>query len=937
MVDVRGFLSRCGDRVSRFKRGRRLVWHEACGYELSHVCQRVHSDVCHVILRKGYHGTFVSAWQLWNTENKGRALLCHDRKLQKCKAKHIQSHHDSDDPHQEIQLGTQGINLGVQRLMAIVNFGIQCVMDVVHLGVQRHIFDVNFFIQSFKVRIVHVLISLNFGIKSINSTMKNINLAIQNLNIRFLRHVRRCNGMNHINRGFRLVWREACGGEFSRFCQRIHSHVCHMILLKDCHDPIHNTFPAQVQALVWLITSVLISLPAPALAQTQDTLGIDCEQPRLSEAGKLIFGDDGADRAMCEADRRTALHYVNMVTETRDRLRQALSVLPPPIWDHLAQHLRTHQTINAWRYTDTSMLTRLQTTLPNIYAISRYWTDGLLNESHIDTPWRSFMRARACGTGRDAVVLIWLDPAAVRDRWTPEMVQRTVRAWKARTEAQYAFDDSIPRVITATSQLQRSDGRREDISSDSTVVSCFSAVPTGALALTIPLRLKTTSGTILAACTGADEIGVRKLTWTRRNSVYIVSPDAITEAGQPHSNRGEPLLGQSAILPSVNESNVADGAFLTSSSCRPPRTLDAVRTADCPATVAGQAVQGKHVRTFRFREVQDDPVDEFRIDMVPVRPGNGELGVIIPAGQPHDVWEETTLFCNPGTIPPSDAPPIPERVADDWGYPRCAAAHGGRFNLGDRYGYLQTIQYLPDWPVDDVNVRHIDDDCFRLDWVTGRQYRAGPQCPAGYTGAIIEARDVRWQDRRWAVPDRQNTAAWDRRLSDQSNPDEAGAVYDVGGTGLDRVILVRDWRVVINNCAAPRSMSGTQTRPGAECPAGQVGEITDGRDLSWYNPGTPSPACATLPAAGRRVCDSVSAQQSPVPISRSVDAAAAAYDSGVTGYGWWDVVTLTAHWREVSNSCADPIETGGSKDDDRDGVEAGRDADDSDSGVGCVC
>ena len=810
-------------------------------------------------------------------ENKQRILLVHNRKLQKCKAEDIMSYHNANDPYHKGDLQTH-----------CINFGFQC-----------------------------------------------CDIFLHKLNIRFLRHVIRSDGMNRLYRGFRLLLREACGRQFSRFCQRIDRDISHAIPFNINDDYIFTTSSFRVQALALTAIILLMSLPAQTFAQTQDTLGIDCDKPRLTESGKLIFGDDGSHRALCEADRRTALTYVGLVTETRDRLRQALTVLPPPLWDHLAQHLRTQNTLNDWRYTDANILTQLQTTSPTVHAISSYWVDGILHDSTIDASWHRFVKARACGTGRQAVILIWLDPTVIRDRWTPGMVQRTVRAWKAKTEAQYAFDESIPRVVTTARQLQRSDGRLEDISSDSTVVTCFSAVPTGALAFTLSLRFKTKFGTILEACTGANEIGVRKLSWMRRNSVYIVPPDAITDAGDPHPDRGEPLLGQSAALPSVNDSNVADGAFLTSSSCRQPRTLDAVRTADCPATVAGQAVQGKHVRTFRFREVQDDPVDEFRIDLVPVRPGTSDLGVIIPPGEPHAVWDETTLFCNPGTIPPSDAPPIPDREADDWGYPRCTAAHGGRFNLGDRYGYVQTVTYPPGWPVDEMEVRHIDDDCFRLDWVTGTQYRPGPACPAGYTGAIIEARNLQWQDRQWAVSDNEHKSAWNRRLSDISNPTEAGTVYDASGTGLDRVVLVRDWYVVMTNCAAPVAASDTQTRDGGACPAGEVGAITEGRSFSWYNPGTPTPACGTLPEAGRLLCTSVSAQQSPVPVSRSVDAAAAAYDAGPTSTSWWDAVTLSRDWHEISNTCTPPSESEeGYTDNDNDGVSVGIDSDDSDPSVG---
>ena len=62
------------------------------------------------------------------------------------------------------------------------------------------------------------------------------------------------------------------------------------------------------------------------------------------------------------------------------------------------------------------------------------------------------------------------------------MIRRVAHAWKAKTEAQYVFDKSTPRIVMTASQLQCSDGRFENIFHDSTVVTCFNAVPTGALA-----------------------------------------------------------------------------------------------------------------------------------------------------------------------------------------------------------------------------------------------------------------------------------------------------------------------------------------------------------------------------------------------------------------------------------------------------------------------
>ncbi|MCY4304376.1 MAG: hypothetical protein OXC62_06300 [Aestuariivita sp.] len=690
---------------------------------------------------------------------------------------------------------------------------------------------------------------------------------------------------------------------------------------------------------------------SPLTLAQEGTLGIDCDKPRTNAEGKLILGDDGSYRAICEANRSTALHYVNLVTETRDRLQRALTTLPPPIWDSLVTHLTTTDTLATWRYTDSTVMTPLQTLFPNRSAVAAGWAQGIFEGSSIAPSWQAQLRARASGSDFDDVIVIWLDPAAVRDRWTPEMIQRTARAWIEQQEGQRVVGHRLPRIMTATDQLKDMDGLFADISPDPTINAVFASVPTNALVMRLGVHRRIKQGSVRERCADATEIGFRRLSWERRNGIYVVPDTALLADGTNHPQRGEPLLGLNG-LPGVNESNEADGRFLTHSTCRAPRTLDAVRTVDCPARLAGQDVQGKHVRTFRFREVQNDPSELWRIDMVPVGPGNGELGTIAPSGAPHPVWTETTLFCEADAIPDSDAPDIPDPAEDSWTFPDCRTEWGGQFNRGDRYGYRRTITYPPGWPVEDVEVRHIDDYCFNLTWATGTQYRPGPACPAGHTGAIIEGRDLRWQDREWAInktpteregwDKKLSETPWQRTLIDLSDPDNSshmdavGAAYDAGLTGLDQVLRITDWRVVITNCAAPVAASDTQTRDGGACPAGEVGEITEGRSFSWYNPGTPTPACGTLPEAGRLLCTSVSAQQSPVPVSRSVDAAAAAYDAGPTSTSWWDAVTLSRDWHEISNTCREPPSEWGEgyTDNDNDGVSAGIDSDDSDPSVG---
>ena len=661
----------------------------------------------------------------------------------------------------------------------------------------------------------------------------------------------------------------------------------------------------------------LLWFAAPALSQT---LGIDCDAPRRNADGRLILGDDGTYQALCEADRATALNYARVVYQTRDLVRSALNGLPPPLWGDLVAHLRDSDAINDWTYSDTSVLNALKalsaaapastdagdlTPTTRVSQTAQYWTSGLLTDkTSYPREWHVLVKARACGVDADgritrhAAVLIWLDPQAIRDRWSPEMVQRTVRTWMGQRHGFNARLDRVPDIVTGSGHgsgyLKDWQSRTRNVSGDAAVRACFfsgaNAIPDGALALLIPLRRKIDEGWETETCTDPDEVGARNMMWARHNGVYIVPDQAIGADGSPHALRGEALLD-----PPV--ATGADALRLTHSTCRAPRTLDAVRAEKCDAIINDTPVKGTHVRHYRFREVQSDPDDPFRIDMVPVGrdPDNhgNPLGVIAPAGAPHPVWKTVTLFCE-GALPESDAPDIPAPVVvppddPDWKVPDCRAAHGGRFNAGTRRGVRQTITYPAGWVVRDVEVRSIEDDCFDPVLMEGVEVRitACAAIAAGESGEVVEGRDFQWWNRDWAVPGRhQGGRRGDRRL------DQAIAAYDAdpaqaGLDRYDRVMLARDWHVDRFTCKAPVQVTDTQTRPGT-CPAGQTGTVIERRSLSWYNrdPGAVPPHVIT---------------------DREVDQAAADYeaDPAQAGLDWFRTVTATS-WRETLNTCRTP-------------------------------
>lgn len=700
--------------------------------------------------------------------------------------------------------------------------------------------------------------------------------------------------------------------------------------------------PCSAIAFALLLAMPLDTLPSRVLAQADagGTLGIDCEKPRRNEHGKLILDDDGSQRALCEADRATALNYAGVVRETRDRLRAALAVLPPPVWDDLVGHLRTDDGIDGWSYSDPDVMSRLRTlsdgappgdpsevaTTARAHGLAEHWDGGILEGSGVGADWRGTVRARACGFGPAAMILVWLDPGVLRDRWTPEMVQRTARAWLERQSDRFVAVDVVPDVVTATRQLARADGSVRDISGNPAVQACFATVPEGALAMRITLWRHTDTGRRSLRCAAADEVGLRRFVWARQNGVFIVPENAILASGDPHPERGEPLLGQDPDLPLVTTEpdaanpDLQDGEFLAAFTCRQPRTVDAVRVEDCDAEINGRAVKGVHVLRVRFREVQNDPADPLRIDLVPVGPDPldpaNELGVIPPPG-PHPVWETTTLFCA-GEVPPrfvNEIPIIPAwdecrepADCDGWVYPDCRAQWGGRFDQGQRIGFRQIESYPPGWPVDEVEVRRIDDDCFNPVPQADSQSRTGSACEVvattstsstgtvTFSETVVTRRTRQIPDPDWVAPSPCNEP------EDPLNPNHA----DCGQTAP----LVSEEYDDSNTVS--QSYTDTDANAGAcDCPAGWSGSITQERDFAWHNRDWAVPV------------------RHPGRAQWSVGQVAGFYDLSATTdalnrpVGWLPVlstdppdppgmpafirlISLTADWHEETNTCTPP-------------------------------
>lgn len=700
----------------------------------------------------------------------------------------------------------------------------------------------------------------------------------------------------------------------------------------------------------------LVTFPSAGHAQTvtPGTLGIDCERPRRNPEGKLIIGDDGGQRAICEADRATALNYAAVVRETRDRLRAALAVLPPPLWDDLVEHLRTDDDIGAWSYSDPDVMRRLQAlsagappgdprvvaTSERAHGLAGHWDGGILDGSGVAVDWRGSVRARACGFGPGNVILpgarilVWLDPGVVRDRWTPRMIQRTARTWLESQSDRFVAVDQIPGFVTATRQLSRADGSVLPIGGPA-VQACFATVPQDALAMLMTLWRHVETGRRAIRCADPDQVGLRRLVWARQNGVFIVPENAILPDGRDHPDRGEPLLGQGPGLPLVTAEPDATlpapqpGEFLTAVTCRAPRTVDAVRVQDCDAVINGQTVQGVHVLRLRFREVQNDPVEPLRIDIVPVGPdpldpGNA-FGVIAPPG-PHPIWEQTTLFCD-GEVPARFVNEVPEVAdwddctdpanCDGWSAPSCPAQWGGRFDQGKRTGFRQIESYPPGWPVDEVEVRRIDDDCFNPVRQADSQSRTGGACVAVANTSTESTGTVSWSESVNVPSTRQVPDPDWVEPSPCSDPPDP--VNDHAGCGQTAPMIDEDY---LDSQTISQSYTDTDPNAGpCDCPAGWSGSITQERDFEWHNREWAVPLRHVPGNPGTRAV-------------WGVGAVAGFYDGTATTdalnrpIGWLPVlstdppdppgmpahirlISLTADWHEESNTCTPPAPSGG--------------------------
>lgn len=263
--------------------------------------------------------------------------------------------------------------------------------------------------------------------------------------------------------------------------------------------------------------------PAPAVRPTglpplNQPLGMFCDRSPLTPDGKIILNAGDHVRVKCEAYRAAALNYAHLLETTRNRVVQALNVLPPPLRQDLMDHLKTSPDIGAWRPKSEDLIrleaaARRDTTdeLDWLNDIRGYWGDGVLGGTGVAAAWHTAIRVRA----RNNHVVIWLDPEWIRDIWSPEMVQRTVEAWY-RTRPNVIATERAPKIITGGRDapvIRRIDGKEKRLAPEfDTMNGGTQDLPRGVLAMDALVSTRIDHNSERFPCLDPDKVGyIRKI------------------------------------------------------------------------------------------------------------------------------------------------------------------------------------------------------------------------------------------------------------------------------------------------------------------------------------------------------------------------------------------------------------------------------------------
>ena len=483
-----------------------------------------------------------------------------------------------------------------------------------------------------------------------------------------------------------------------------------------------------------LLTTALASLPVlaadPAAAQV---LGIDCEDRRYTADGKLILNYNEADRVTCEAHRTYALTIMRVLSGVRDKVSQAVRSLPPPVHGDLLDHLARNPEIDAWKPTledriEVGDLLKLHPELTWLARVESHWTEGVLARSTIDaSAWN--IEVRACGDPGQGEIVVYLEPGGLREPWTPETIQHTLRAWLTRDMNMHSAWAQMPGILAGppgAPVLLRPNGHERKIDGciDETGAEGYPApLPRGVLAYVAGLNWKEERESHRLECPDPTHVG---RLWVERSAIQGVYVEA---DGSIHPDMTDYTM------------ELTDAGWrVARDSCREARVKTFHRRAACPnpMQIHGHEAKGGILEFYQFREFRDPGAPLNTIDA----PTNDGVTMLAP-GEAHVPVRTREIFCDTDGLPPPVAPDydeITESVAQS-----CQSVHGSDFPNGTRTLWRRVITYDNQWPLDDIDVSWVEDACWRSEtWpeVSSRNL----SCGGGYDGGSRhQARTLTWE------------------------------------------------------------------------------------------------------------------------------------------------------------------------------------------------
>ena len=311
----------------------------------------------------------------------------------------------------------------------------------------------------------------------------------------------------------------------------------------------------------YLFTASLVVLaalsPDPVLAQTSPAgpsgvLGIDCETPRLNDMGRILLDLDGTQRRLCEADRETALAWARILESSRDRIAGRVEHAPAADLRRLITRMETGNGLSLFGATD----------LRGYFRNSA----GRSNMPFDVSAWVPHLRAGICVDNqrfdRGARLIVWLPPLRA-DRWSPEMAQRTVFAWRVRSEDVLAARERTPDILMrrpAGAVLGRSGGVERalpDCVGDLMTAAGITGTPAWPLAMDYPVRWTVERDNRVEPCPNGElgRVRLRRFglngVWLDENGLLLrKSGTVVTDPANAWVEIGRLCFHPAAIAPS---------------------------------------------------------------------------------------------------------------------------------------------------------------------------------------------------------------------------------------------------------------------------------------------------------------------------------------------------------------------------------------------------